>query len=161
MTESASTMNQQHTDAIALIRAIGERIAAGVIDPILGYKVAAELIGRDGTQDGRYMGQVCSLCDAAAFVAGWPMLTLHFVRKPGGEINEASFAGWWAPWKEPIAEKATSHNWTAAQIDDLVRAISNGLVPSKAAVSVWAEFQERGERFVNYNLHRKLKSDLR
>jgi hypothetical protein len=103
------------------------------------------------------MGQVCSLCDAAAFVAGWPMLTLHFVRKPDGSINEASFSDWWAPWKPDIVDKATTHQWKPEHIEDLVRAISGGLVPNSAAVSVWDAFRARGERFVEFNLHRKLR----
>jgi hypothetical protein len=151
-------MNQQHTDAISLIRAIGARISAGNSEPIVGYKTAAELIGRDGSSEARYVGQVCSLCDAAAFVAGWPMLTVHYVRKPNGEINEASFAGWWDRWRQTIVEKSTTHSWQPTQIDDLIRAISSGLVPNRAAASVWEYFQSRGEQFVEFNLHRKLRS---
>jgi hypothetical protein len=150
-------MNKQHVDAIALIRVIGARISNGDASPIIGYKAAAELIDRDGGTDARYMGQVCSLCDAASFVAGWPMLALHFVRKPDGEINEASFSGWWARWKPAIINAATSHKWEAHQIEDLIRAISGSLVPSSAAAAVWEEFRSRGERFVDFNLHRRLK----
>jgi hypothetical protein len=151
-------MNQQHTDAIALIRAIGVRIGAGNSAPIVGYKAAAELIGRDGSSEARYVGQVCSLCDAAAFVAGWPMLTVHYVRKPDGKINEASFAGWWEQWRQSVVEKSTTHHWQKEHLDDLVRAISSGLVPNRAAASIWEYFQSRGEGFVEFNLHRKLRT---
>ncbi len=150
-------MNQQHTDAIALIRAIGARIAAGNREPIVGYKAAAVLIGRNAANDARYMGQVCSLCDAAAFFAGWPMLTLHFVRKPDGQINEQSFTDWWSRWKPSLIETAMSHEWQPSQIGDLVNAIASGLVPGEAATTIWQGIRERGERFVEYNLHRKLR----
>lgn len=149
-------MLQQHTDAIALIQAIGKRIEVGNLAPVVGYKAAGELIGR-GSRDSRYVGQVCSMCDAAAFVAGWPFLMVHFVRKPDGNINEAGFAGWWAQWRSEIVGKATAHVWTADQIRDLVKALSTGMVPSAAAKSVWNGFEDRGASFVEYNLHRKLK----
>lgn len=148
--------NQQHRDACKLIDVIAARIDAGNTDPIIGYPEAAHLIGRKPDVNGRYMGQVCSLCDAAALIAGWPMLMLQMVRKSDGAINDQAFGKELTPWRDQIIAAALSHRWTRAQVLDIKRVIADGTVPNSAATKVWHGIIDRGSAFITWNLHRKL-----
>ena len=59
---------------------------------ICGYSQAGAMIGLTDNHS-RITGQICSRIDLASFNAGLPMLALHWVRKPDGEINPAAFNG--------------------------------------------------------------------
>ncbi len=139
-----------------MLKVIRDRIAAGV-GPIVGYSTAAELIGLDGDTHARHMGQVTSRIDAASLVSGLPMLALHMVRKPDGEINPASFTKDWQVWSEEIKQMAASHSWTVAQIDVVIGALDS--LPDAAAVNIWAGYIRREgtqSGFIRYNLHRRV-----
>ena len=147
----------EHTHARHLLIVIRDRVA-NATPPILGYSTAAELIGLDGEKYARHMGQVTSRIDAASFIAGWPMLALHMVRKPDGEINPASFTKDWQSCNEEIKQVATKHIWAVEQVDDVIRALDG--LPKAAAVNIWASYirREGGQRgFIRYNLHRKVR----
>jgi hypothetical protein len=151
-------MNAEHIHARQLLKVIRDRIKAGEA-PILGYSTAAELIGLDGDTHARHMGQVTSRIDAASLMSGWPMLALHMVRKPNGEINPASFIhDDWQSWNEEIKRVAVGHSWTIAEVDEVIGALD--ALADAAAVNIWVNYIRREGRqpgFIRYNLHRKLR----
>lgn len=150
-------MSAEHLHARQLLQIIRARVSREE-PPIRGYSTAAEAIGLDGDTYARHMGQVTSRIDAASFISGWPMLALHFVRKPSGEINPESFADEWSCWKDEIVKYACSHPWSVQQVDEVIGALDG--LPKAAAVRIWEGYSKR-ERvkpgFVSYNLHRKLR----
>jgi hypothetical protein len=60
---------------------------------LLTYKTAAELLGRDPKTNSRMVAQVCDLLDAAAALAGVPLLALVMVRELSGDINRKAWTG--------------------------------------------------------------------
>lgn len=151
-------MNAEHIHARQLLKVIRDRVEVGQ-PPILGYSTAAELIGLDGDTHARHMGQVTSRIDAASLISGWPMLALHMVRKPNGEINPASFIhDEWQSWNDEIKQVAVTHPWTVAQVDEVI-GVLDGLADA-AAKNIWTSYIRREGRqpgFIRYNLHRKTK----
>jgi hypothetical protein len=147
----------EHTHARHLLVVIRERVDTSA-PPIRGYNTAADLIGLDGETYARHMGQVTSRIDAASFISGWPMLALHMVRKPDGEINPAAFSKDWQLWNEESRQVAATHNWTVEQVDEVIRALDG--LPGGAAKNIWAGYirREGSQRgFIRYNLHRKVR----
>lgn len=150
-------MATQHDHASNLIQILRQRIGAG-LPPIHGYGTAAELLGLNGADHTRIMGQVCSRIDAASFYAGWPMLALHMVRKPDGQLNPESFGSDWNRDRDEIVKAATSHPWTVPQVDDVIHQLRG--LPSDGAKAIWDGIVKRGAQqpgFIAYNLHRKLR----
>lgn len=122
--------------------------------PILGYEAAAKSIGLDGDYS-RHMGQVCSRIDAAAFVTGWPMLSVHMVRKANGDVNHDSFSMRdWPAWHDEVIAITTTHKWTVQQVDEILRELDG--LPRNSAQLIWKSY-ERGSAFIRWNLHRKLR----
>lgn len=149
-------MTQQYTHAKELLVVLHDRIAKGH-PHIRGYADAATMIGQDGANYGRAMGQVCSRIDAASFEAGLPMLALGMVRMPDGSINPESFTGFWQPWSQEIKSLASSHQWTMAQVDRVIEALDS--LPTDGATALWLNYTRRESEkpgFIRYNLHRKI-----
>jgi hypothetical protein len=101
----------QHEDARKLLRII---ISAFKNDKLLTYKRAAELLGRiPPEKHSRAVAQMCDLLDAAAALAGVPLLALIQVRINGGDINPKA-------WREDnkrrkaIIERSKRHLFTNA-----------------------------------------------
>lgn len=154
--------SQEHNDAVMVVGLIRKRIQNSE-GPIHGYSVVAEMIGRkNASRDGRYMGQVTSRIDAASFIAGLPMMALHFVRKPTGKINEKSFDEQWdrvAPEgckKEDLILTSTLRQWCEDDCDTIIRALHS--LPNEKASTIWKNHLARGSEFIQYNLHRKLRA---
>lgn len=142
--------DKQHDDARQLLKVIRDRIERGE-GPIEGYLAAAESIGQTG---GRHMGQVCSRIDAAAFVTGWPMLSIHMIRKPNGDVNHESFSTHgWELWHDEVVGETVTHRWTVKQVDDIIRGLDG--LPRDSAQLIWQGYMERGKEFIRWNLHRK------
>jgi hypothetical protein len=152
-------MDAQHIHARNLLKLIRDRVESKE-PPIVGYAVAATLMGLKGGAYARAMGQVCSRIDAASFVAGWPMLALHMVRKPGGGLNPASFEDpGWSPWEQEFKNEAQSHQWSVEQVDDVLSALDG--LPNEGAISIWVGYLKREAQkpgFIRYNLHRKVRA---
>ena len=152
-------MTTQHTQARELLKVIRDRIEHAE-PPILGYAAAATMIGKNGADYGRAMGQVCSRIDAASFVAGWPMLALGMVRTPDGAINPESFTDEeWGQWNHESKSVAESHQWTVQQVDSVIAALDG--LPSDGAAALWHGYiKKEAEKpgFIRYNLHRKLRA---
>lgn len=108
----------------------------------LTYKSAAKLLGRVPPGDhARAVAQMCDLLDAAAALAGVPLLALVRVRIGTGQVNPKA-------WKreseirERIIRKSTSHRFTADDFRAIRRALKT-LEPKgnrKAWAFVWQEF---------------------
>ena len=151
-------MTVQQTHALKLLTVIRSRIENGE-PPINGYGDAAATIGLNGAEYGRAMGQVCSLIDAASFVAGWPMLALGMVRMPDGSINPESFTGAWGPWTQETKSMAHSHKWTVQQVDSVMGVLAG--LPEEGASAQWLGYLKREAQrpgFIRFNLHRKLRA---
>ncbi len=149
-------MDSQHTHARELIQVFRRLIQNG--DPVIhGYPAAAVAIGLNGENYARHLGQVCSRIDAASFIAGYPMLALHMVRKQDGSLNPDSFGPAWIAWADEIKSRAESRAWTEAQVDEFLRFLDG--LPASGAYTIWShylnrEFEKPG--FIRYNLHRKV-----
>lgn len=117
------------------------------------------MIGRDG--DERHVGQVTSRIDLAALYAGLPMITVHWVRKPDGQVNLASFSGpLWEPRRKGIILVSESHQWTADELAVVRKRLQE--LPDDAADMQWKLIETREyERpgYIDYNLHRRLRTD--
>ena len=83
---------QEPKRAIELLAALRKHILSGG-GLILGYAVAAEMIGLKGSDNGRHLGQVVSRIDLASFLAGLPSLSLHWIRETDGKINREALRG--------------------------------------------------------------------
>lgn len=141
-----------HEMAFKLLELIESR---GTSEPIHGYAVAAEMIGRrDGNKVARTMGQVTSLLDYACFVAGLPMLAFHCVKNVNGEVPENSFAGVWSKFKPEVESISANFQWTQPHFDKLRKTLVG--LDARAAKSLWNAAEARGEQFIRYNLHRQV-----
>jgi alkylated DNA nucleotide flippase Atl1 len=74
----------QHRDARKLIPII---IAKAKKGETLTYREAAQLLGRPAKNHSRAVANICDLLDAAACLAGIPILALIIVRTESGHIN--------------------------------------------------------------------------
>lgn len=153
-------MSQEHIHARQLLKVIRDRIANDE-GPIHGYAVAGVLIGLNEHDYARHMGQVTSRIDAASFIAGWPMLAVHMVRKPDGEVNPASFSKEWSAWNAECKQITTTHKWTVEQVDEVIGKLD--ALPDRCAKNIWDGYLERDVHksgFIAYNMHRKLKNKV-
>ena len=151
-------MATQSEHAQNLIQVFRQRIAAG-LPPIRGYSEAAELLGFQGQDYTRTIGQACSRIDAASFESGWPMLALHMVRTDTGGVNPGSFSGEWAEWDDEISSTLNTHQWTVEQVDEVAKRLSQ--LDDAGAVALWAGYMRRESHrpgFIRWNLHRKLRA---
>ena len=98
----------QHTEAKKLLALL--RQTFGSKDP-LTYESAADALGRNPKTNARMTAQVCDLLDAAAFLAGVPLLALIAVREASGEINRKAWTGEGITpqQREQIIERSAGH----------------------------------------------------
>ncbi len=101
----------QHADARKLLDVISVAVKR---DQLLTYKTAAERLGRTPPENhSRAVAQMCDLLDAAAALAGVPLLALVKVLTDTGKINPKA-------WKESskrrkaVLERSNRHRFTAA-----------------------------------------------
>jgi hypothetical protein len=101
----------QHAGARKLLDIIASAVTH---DELPSYKTAAKLLGRlPPEKHSRAVAQMCDLLDAAAALAGVPLLALVRVRNSKGKINPKA-------WKKSlkhrnaILERSKSHRFTAA-----------------------------------------------
>ena len=109
----------QHVEARKLLTVISSAVKT---HRLLTYKTAAKAIGRNPANNSRMVAQVCDLLDAAAALAGVPLLALVMVREASGEINRKAWTG---PGVKPsrrerivsnsLAHRFTSENFSAIE----------------------------------------------
>jgi 5-methylcytosine-specific restriction enzyme A len=90
--------------------------------PPLTYATAAKELGRNPKTNSRMVAQVCDLLDAAAYLAGVPLLALIAVRQKDGNINPMA-------WrqdperKEEVIYQSQGHRFTDADIQAITGAL--------------------------------------
>ena len=135
----------QHDGARKLLRII---VTAVKSNRLLTYKIAAKLLGRiPPERHSRAVAQMCDLLDAAATLAGGPLLALFQVRSNGGKINPKA-------WKEDeefrnaIIEKSKRHHFTEEDFEAISLALNelNGLGNKSAWKYVYSRIPDAERR---------------
>jgi alkylated DNA nucleotide flippase Atl1 len=114
----------QHDDARRLLDVISAAVEKG---QKLTYKQAARLLGRlPPENNARAVAQMCDLLDAAACLAGVPLLALVAVRQSSGQINPKAWKNEYGPLRDAIIRRSKVHNFSrgdflaiAAALDQL------------------------------------------
>jgi len=99
----------QHRDAHKLLTIIAAEQKKQTNE--LTYQKAAKLMGRPAGH-ARAVAQMCDLLDAAAALAGVPLLALVAVRDSSGEINKMAWKKEYGPRRDAIIKKSKEHNFT-------------------------------------------------
>lgn len=81
------------------------------------------------------------------------MLTMHWVRKPDGKVNPASFIGW-EGYEEELRRFSTGHIWAADDFVEVRRQLD--ALPNKGAKALWNGIAKVGEPFLRRQLHCKV-----
>lgn len=114
----------------------------------LTYGTAAKAIGRDPRTNGRFMGGVTDLLDAACAKAGVPMLALYTVRSNTGEINPEAF-GKLPELREALLNEARTHVFTEADIAAIGEALDFFHNKKMGRFYAWRHIKETNNRFRN------------
>lgn len=108
----------QHTEAERLLEIIANATRSGTV---LTYTRVAEALGRPA-DNARMVAQVCDLLDAAAALAGLPLLALTAVKEKGGMLNRKAWAE--SPYRDAIFERSARHKFTIQEYGAIVRALA-------------------------------------
>jgi hypothetical protein len=110
----------QNEDARKLLGIIASAVKS---DRLLTYKSAAQMLGRFPPEShSRAVAQMCDLLDAAAALAGVPLLALVAVRINSGEINPKAWREN-AKRRKAIIEKSKSHEFTNSDFNAISGAL--------------------------------------
>jgi hypothetical protein len=110
----------QRKDAQKLLRLISPSAMKG---DWLTYSEAAQLLGRKPPErHSRAVAQMCDLLDAAACLAGVPLLALVVVRAKFGKINPKAWKEY-GPRRNAIIERSQSYQFRPADIKAISGAI--------------------------------------
>ena len=121
----------QHEGARKLLHIISSAVKA---NQFLTYKRAAKLLGRKPPEShSRAVAQMCDLLDAAAALAGVPLLALVQVRSAGGNINPKAWRRE-GKLRKAIIAKSMSHNFSVSDFSAIASALTKmeGLGNEKA-----------------------------
>ncbi|HEY5305836.1 MAG TPA: HNH endonuclease signature motif containing protein [Pseudolabrys sp.] len=110
----------QHTEARRLLQIL----AAAVPDQILTYTTAAEALGRDPKTNSRMVAQCCDLLDAAAAMAGVPLLALFWVREKSGKINHKAWKDHGPEVRNAVIALSQRHTFTDADFAAIKEALN-------------------------------------
>lgn len=123
----------QHQDARKLLRIISSAVTT---QKDLTYWEAAKLMGRMPPEyHSRAVAQMCDLLDAAACLAGVPLLALVAVREKSGEINPKAWKKEYGVRRDAIIKRSLEHRFGPADFD----AISDGIndLGSRGNIKAW------------------------
>lgn len=136
-TEKAHSV--QHAEARRLLPII---FAAARENRIITYADAARALGRDPATNSRMIGGVCDLLDAAAALAGVPLIAFYTVRKSGTrEINPSPFAH--VPeLRTAILDRARKHDFTQGDFDAMSVALENEEREGRGNKLAWRRVRE-------------------
>jgi predicted HNH restriction endonuclease len=109
----------QHTEAGRLLGILADAIP----DQILTYTTAAEALGRDPKTNSRMVAQCCDLLDAAAAMAGVPLLALFWVREKSGKINHKAWKDRGSEVRDAIINLSQRHTFTEADFAAIKQAL--------------------------------------
>lgn len=110
----------QHSEARKLLPILYSIVSKH--DTPLTYGSAAGALGRDAHDDARMVAQVCDLLDAAAMLAGVPLIALIAVRQADGSINKKAWRQVPAT-KEKMVQQSMAHQFTDADIEAVEAAL--------------------------------------
>ena len=148
---------KESTHAAQLLLVIKGRALAGG-GPIVGYPSAAGMIGWEGVV-GIDVAQVCSRLDYACFIAGLPMLSIQWVRREDGTMNDQAMQGHWLSFKKEINAVAAAHRWTNNDFDCVMSALCE--LPNVTARQLWdsvvSQPYHSGRSFIRQTLHRYIR----
>ena len=109
----------QHTEAKRLVEILSDVVP----NQMLTYTTAAEALGRDPRNNSRMVAQCCDLLDAAAALAGVPLLALFWVREKSGKINHKAWNDVGDDLREAIISLSQRHTFTSADFTAIKRAL--------------------------------------
>lgn len=113
----------QHKGAQKLLSIIAQ---VGAHSGKLTYRSAAKAMGiKDYTKHSRAVAQMCDLLDAAACLAGVPLLALVAVRSKNGAVNPKAWTKEYGAARSAIIERSLTHNFSASDIQTIGRALSD------------------------------------
>jgi hypothetical protein len=116
-------MTVQHDEARRLLPII---VAATKDHRLLNYQTAARELGRP-KNNSRMVAQVCDLLDAAAALAGVPLLALWTVREASGHINRKAWTslGVESELRQAIIKRSREHEFTQSDFDAISDALES------------------------------------
>lgn len=113
----------QHAGAKELLGIIAR---VGTQSGKLTYRSAAKMMGiSDYKRHSRPVAHICDLLDAAACLAGVPLLALVAVRGIDGEINPKAWVKEYSAARNAIIERSLRHKFSRADFDAIDRALIN------------------------------------
>ncbi len=128
----------QHKEARKLLGII--QIAIGSKEQ-LTYLTAAERMGRmPPQQNARAVAQMCDLLDAAACLAGRPLLALVAVRQSTGEINPMAWKKEFGPQRDAIIQRSLDHRFESADYAAISSAIDD--LGGRGNVKAWKYLEQ-------------------
>jgi 5-methylcytosine-specific restriction endonuclease McrA len=124
----------QHQEARRILPIIR---SATTTNRLLTYRTVAKALGRDPDKNARTVAQMCDLLDAAAALAGVPLVALVVVRDASGDINpKAWIKGAPIGIRDKIIARSLRHRFT----DDEFAAIEKALqeLDGRSNRAAWA-----------------------
>ena len=111
----------QHAGAKILLGIIAR---AGAHSGELTYRSAAKMMVADKHENhSRAVAQMCDLLDAAACLAGVPLLALVAVRTIDGEINPKAWVKEYSAMRSAIIERSLNHRFSRADFEAIGQAL--------------------------------------
>ncbi len=142
----------QHQDARKLLKIIA--LSHADSKP-LTYLRAAELMGRKPARNhARAVAHVCNLLDAAACLAGIPLLALVKVRENSGNVNHEAWKREYGENRYAIINRSLTHHFSPADLDAISQAIQD--LGNRGNVKAW---QYVGSLYPGDLLYRRLVGD--
>lgn len=113
----------QHAGARKLLSIIAQ---TGAHSGKLTYRSAAEMMGvKNYENHSRAVAQMCDLFDAAACLAGVPLLALVAVQMKGGQINPRAWTREHSAARTAIIDRSRRHKFSRSDFDAIGRALSD------------------------------------
>jgi len=109
----------QHKDAQKLLGIISSAMAKG---HLLTYREAADLLGRPSNHS-RAVAQVCDLLDAAACLAGVPLVALVAVRADSQKINPKAWKEERGSRRDAIIHRSLVHKFGSSDFRQISRSL--------------------------------------
>jgi hypothetical protein len=135
---------RQHTEAERLL----EVLAATVSNhQMLTYTTAAEALGRDPKNNSRMVAQCCDLLDAAAALAGVPLLALFWVREKSGKINHKAWKDIEPDLREAVISLSQRHTFTSEDFAAIKQALNALIGRGNHKAWEWIRKQKADEDF--------------
>jgi 5-methylcytosine-specific restriction endonuclease McrA len=129
----------QHVEARKLLAIISSAVTT---HRLLTYGSAAKALGRNPANNSRMVAQVCDLLDAAATLAGTPLLALVMVRELSGDINRKAWAGEDSKpgRREAIISNSLAHQFTIEDFKSISEALDR--LDGKSNRAAWKFVRE-------------------